>query len=117
MNQLTKPGVGTRFHRHHPYRGPLTQMRGSSSAPNLTFQRFDPTRTKMNLKLGSNGSQKQKLYKKRVPGVSGVYISQISVKTCSSCWRANLELPPGSFHLIASGFKGCLELRSLKERL
>ena len=35
----------------HPW-GPLTQMRGSSSAPNLTFQRFDPTRTKMNLKLG-----------------------------------------------------------------
>ena len=33
-----------------PPKGPLTQMRGSSSAPNLTFQRFDPTRTKMNLK-------------------------------------------------------------------
>eukprot|EP00438_Fugacium_kawagutii_P031020 Skav233081 [mRNA] locus=scaffold4078:102260:103723:- [translate_table: standard] len=32
--------------------GPLTQMRGSCSAPDLTFQRFDTSRTKLNLKLG-----------------------------------------------------------------
>ena len=55
INQLPKTcPLATRVPDHvtNVPRGPLTQMRGSSSAPNLTFQRFDPTRTKMNLKLG-----------------------------------------------------------------
>lgn len=33
-----------------PPKGPLTNLRGSSSAPNLKFQRFDTSRTKLNLK-------------------------------------------------------------------